>query len=447
MADAKSSNITIPIILSILHRFSSTLFGFLNFFLLARILTKNELGIWSIFLFVVAAFEMSKSSLLKNAHIRLILTSKEKDKHIIAGSSMLVNIAFTVLFISFIILFSPYLSHWLNADNQFAAMMKVYIPGLVTMIYFSHYEAVQQSNYNFKNGFTANLIRQFIFFMLILFHFINKIDFDLITLVWYYSIGNFVGTLVFYFISRQFISYKFKYSRKSIKEILNFGGFMMGGNIISQISANLDQLLVARFISSGTVGYYGVASRVMYAVEIPMNGVSEALFPSFTKASNEGNNEKFNSYLEKSIGSLLALMLPFVILLIIFSEQIISIIAGPNYIEGKNILQIYLLMTLINVFKHQASNTLLSLGKSQLHFLITLSQFALSIWLIYLSIVHFNTIGPAYARLALSLFSLIIWILLMKKLIGINIGKICKQIWIFYPNLVSTIRAKSKQNQ
>jgi lipopolysaccharide exporter len=445
MADAKFSNITIPIILSILHRFSSTLFGFLNFFILARILTKTELGIWSIFLFIVAAFEMSKSSLLKNAHIRLILTSKEeeKDKHIIAGSSLLVNIAFTVLFISFILIFSPYVSHWLNTDNQFATMLKYYIPGLVAMIYFSHYEAVQQSNHNFKNGFTANFIRQFIFFILILFHFLNKIDFDLITLVWYYSIGNFIGTLVFYFISRQFISYNFKYSGKSIKEILNFGGFMMGGNIISQISANLDQLLVARFISSGTVGYYGIASRVMYAVEIPMNGVSEALFPSFTKASKEGNNEVFNSYLEKSIGSLLALLLPIVIVLIIFSGHIINIIAGPNYIEGKSILQIYLLMTLINVFKHQASNTLLSLGKSQIHFIITISQFVLSICLIYLSIANFNTIGPAYARLTLSVLSLLIWIFLMKKLIGINLGNIFRQIVIFYPNLISTIKVKS----
>lgn len=443
MAEAKSSNITIPIILSILHRFSSTLFGFLNFFLLARILTKNELGIWSIFMFLVAAFEMSKSSLLKNAHIRLILTSNEKDKHIIAGSSILVNITFTIVFISLIIAFSPYLSHWLNAGDQFASMLKYYIPGLVVMIYFSHYEAVQHSNNNFKNGFTANLIRQLIFFILVLIHFLNKIDIDLILLVYYYSIGNFVGTIVFYFISRQFISYKFNYSSKIIKEILNFGGFMMGGNVISQISANLDQLLVARFISSGTVGYYGVASRVMYAVEIPMNGVSEALFPSFTKASKEGNNEKFNSYLEKSIGSLLALMLPFVFVLIIFSEQIISIIAGANYIEGKSILQIYLLMTLINVFKHQAANTLLSLGKSRLHFMVTLSQFALSIWLIYLSIAEFNAIGPAFARLALSILSLIIWIIIMKKMIGINLGNIFRQIWNFYPSLAYAIKVKS----
>ncbi len=447
MIGTKSSNITIPIILSILHRFSSTLFGFLNFFILARILTKNELGIWSIFLFIIAAFDSSKGSLLKNAHIRLILTSKECNKNKIAGSSILVNMSFTLIFIVLIVVFSPFVSHWINAGNQFSSMMKLYIPSLIVLVYYSHYEAVQQSNNNFKNGFTVNLIRQLLFFALLIMHFINGKNIDLITLVLYSNIGNLIGTTVFFLLSRKFISFKFKYSANIIKEILNFGSYMMGGNVISQISANLDQLLVARFLSSGLVGYYGLASRVLSALEIPMNGISEAMFPSFTKASKEGDNVKFNNYLEKSIGSLIALMLPLVIILITFSEQIIKIIAGVNYIEGKSILQIYLIMSLINVFKHQASNTLLSLGKSKLHFTITLCQFIISIGLIYLGIINFNSIGPAYARLTLSIFSLTLWIILMKKLIGINLLNIFKQVWTFYPNLGNVIKAKSTQNQ
>ena len=75
MLRGNTSNIIIPITLSTLHKFSSTVFGFLNFFILARILTKFELGVWSIFLFIIAAFELSKGSLIKNAHIRLIINS------------------------------------------------------------------------------------------------------------------------------------------------------------------------------------------------------------------------------------------------------------------------------------------------------------------------------------------------------------------------------------
>ncbi len=444
MLGGTSSQITIPIVLSILHRFSSTLFGFLNFFILARVLPKNELGIWSIFLFVVAAFEMSKGSLLKNAHIRLILTSKNKNHSIIAGSSILVNIIFTIFFISLILFFSPNFSKWLNAGNQLSSMLIVYIPGLISMIYFAHYEAVQQSNNNFKNGFTANLIRQLLFFLLLLVHFLKGNSIELITLVYYYTIGNFIGTLIFLILSRKYISYTFQYSLKIIKEILGFGGFMMGGNIITQISTNLDQLLVSRYLSSEYVGHYGIASRVMYAVEIPMNGVSEALFPTFTKASGEGDKQSFNNYLEKSIGSLIAIMLPAILIMVCLTDFIIKVIAGKNYTDANQILQIYLLITLINIFKHQSSNTLLSLGKSKLHFTITLIHFAFSIGMIYLGIQEFEFLGPAYAKLLLSLASLVMWVVFMKSLIGIKISNIFLHMIGFYPTLSKRFIKPSK---
>ncbi len=445
MPGGRSTHITIPIVLSILHRFSSTLFGFLNFFILARVLPKTELGIWSIFLFVVAAFEMSKGSLLKNAHIRLILTSKNKNHSIIAGSSIFVNVIFTILFIALIVLFSPNLSSWLNAGKQLSTMLMLYIPGLISMIYFAHYEAVQQSNNNFKNGFTANLIRQLLFFIFLLVHFIRGNNLELITLVYYYTLGNFIGTFVFFIVSRKYISYTFQFSIKTIKEILSFGGFMMGGNIITQISSNLDQLLVSRYLSTEYVGNYGIASRVMYAVEIPMNGVSEALFPTFTKASGDGDKQSFNNYLEKSIGTLIAIMLPAIIIMVCLTEFIIKIIAGKNYIDANEILQIYLIITLINIFKHQSSNTLLSLGKSKLHFTITIIHFVFSIGMIYLGIKEFEYLGPAYAKFLLSVVSLFMWVILMKKLIGINISNIIKQVIGFYPTLLKLFIKPTKR--
>jgi lipopolysaccharide exporter len=209
----------------------------------------------------------------------------------------------------------------------------------------------------------------------------------------------------------------------------------MGGNIITQISSNLDQLLVSRYLSSDFVGYYGIASRVMYTVEIPMNGVSEALFPTFTKASGDGDQQSFNNYLEKSIGSLIAIMLPAIVIMVCLTDFIIKIIAGNNYLDGNDILQIYLVITLINIFKHQSSNTLLSLGKSKLHFTITVCHFILFISLIYVGIIEFDYLGPAYAKLLLSIISLFVWVYLMKRLIGISISNIFRHIIEFYPAL------------
>jgi O-antigen/teichoic acid export membrane protein len=439
MERGRTSNIMFPIILSTLHKFSSTVFGFLNFFILARLLTKFDLGIWSIFLFVIAAFELSKGSLIKNAHIRLIINT-EKDKYnLITGSSILVNIGFTLIFVITILLLGPFFSKWLNLGNRLFELLYSYVPGLCIMIFFSHYEAVQQSHHNFKNGFTANMIRQGSFFMFLLFHFLTASNIDLIDLVKYYSIGNATGFLVLFYLTRKKLIFSFHYSIETIKEIFSYGSYMLGGNIITQISSNIDQILLSRVLSANYIGYYGIASRVMYAVDIPMNGASEAMFPSFTKASSEKDKSEFNDYLEKIIGSLFALMLPICIFLIYTSEYIIKIIAGSDYVDGASILEIYVLISFINIFRHQSSNTLLSLGKSKMHFIITSIHFTATVVLMYVGISNFNYLGPAYARLLLALVSLAVWILIMKRLTNINISNILNYFLGFYPSLIKRV--------
>ena len=125
--------------------------------------------------------------------------------------------------------------------------------------------------------------------------------------------------------------------------------------------------------------------------------------------------------------------------MVCLTEFIIKIIAGNNYIDANEILKIYLIITLINIFKHQSSNTLLSLGKSKLHFTITVIHFILFIGLIYLGIIEFEYLGPAYAKLLLSIISLFVWVYIMKKLIGISIINIFRHIIGFYPALFKLI--------
>src|SRR6266404_3543077 len=62
---------------AILQRFSITLFGMINFIILIRSLSKAQMGTWALFLVITSIFEITKSGLLKNAHIRFVSTSGE----------------------------------------------------------------------------------------------------------------------------------------------------------------------------------------------------------------------------------------------------------------------------------------------------------------------------------------------------------------------------------
>ena len=127
-------------LLSIIQKFSHTIFNFLNFMILDRHLSKKEIGVWTLFTIITTTFEFSKGSLLKAAHIRLATSSpNENQKNKISWSSLTMKSLLTCVFI---LLFSNKISPWLNTEKELSNLFYLYIPGLISMIFLSHYEAV-----------------------------------------------------------------------------------------------------------------------------------------------------------------------------------------------------------------------------------------------------------------------------------------------------------------
>src|SRR5690606_21218048 len=119
-------------------------------------------------------------------------TNDLKDKVSIASSSVLVNCLLTGLFILFILFFGSMLSSWLNEGVDLSGMLLWFIPGLISMIFFSHFESVQQSNLDFKGGFAGYFIRQLSFFSIIIIHAVFKIPFSMVNLAIYQSVSIFL---------------------------------------------------------------------------------------------------------------------------------------------------------------------------------------------------------------------------------------------------------------
>ncbi|MES2881068.1 MAG: hypothetical protein V4676_02890, partial [Bacteroidota bacterium] len=160
-----------------LQRFSVTLFGFINFILLVNesvgslALTKEQVGIWALFLTITAIFEATKSGLLKNAHIRYVTASTNaNDKIEVASTSLLLNAAISAVFIVVVLIFGNWISHQLNTGQELFNTLKWFIPGLIAMVFFSHFEAVQQSNLDFKGVFAGYFSRQLLFFFFLFAH-------------------------------------------------------------------------------------------------------------------------------------------------------------------------------------------------------------------------------------------------------------------------------------
>lgn len=420
-------------LLSTIQRFSHTIFNFLNFMILARHLSKKELGVWALFTIITTTFEFSKGSLLKAAHIRLVTSSPtEEEKNKISWSSLAMNSVMTILFILIIIIFSNKISSWLNTDRELSNLFYLYIPGLISMIFLSHYEAVLVSYLDFKGLLIGTLARLITFSGPILFYFLQNRELSLETVMIFNIISIIIGTLALFIICYKYLTFSIQPNKNSIEKILKFGTFVFGTGVVSNIASNIDQLLTSNYLNPISVSYYNTASRLNGFVVIPSFAAADVLFPKFSQLSAEENQDKINLIFEKSIAVILSIMIPIAICLIIFSKYLILIIAGASFESSNMILRIYIVCSVIGIIQNQSANMLTSIGRAKTCFYINTTSIIIKIIIAYIFLSYFGFYGAALATIVMTIVNFIIWYFIMKRYTNINFFHIIPQIKLLY---------------
>lgn len=428
-----------------LQRFSLTLFGFVNFVILIRGLSKPEMGLWAFFLVVTTLFETTKSYLLKNAHIKFVGNSSE-EKTAVASSSLLINTTITLLFILFLFLFSGKLSSWLGAGNKLEQMLRWYIPAMIFLIFFSHFEAVSQSHLDFKSVFAGYFTRQVLFFLIILIYQIFKIPFSLVEIVIYQSISSVIGTVVIFLFSKKHLLYIFNPSIRWIKKLLGFGGYIFGSGVASNIFANLDQLMIARFTSStAMVANYNSATRISALVDIPSYAAAEILLPKVSQVDVSEGYDKVKYMYERMVGILLCFTTPIALFIFFFPKLVIGIIAGSRYEDAAFILQMYMLSALVRPIQNQAANILLYIGKARQCFFLNLLFLGINFGVNCLFLIEFGPYGAAVGSVISTVLSTITWHLVLQKNIEVKYSNIAKYTVHTYKTIYSKAMAMVKK--
>ena len=415
---------------------------------LIRVLPKTEMGTWALFLTIITLFEAAKSGLLKNAHIMYVSSSTdEHEKSVIASSSFIINVLISVVFIIFIIFFSGWLARILHAGAELSIMLNWFIPGLICMIFFSHFEAVQQSFFNFKGVFAGYLLRQLVFFIVIITLLLLHKPFSLKYLAIYQSAGVFVGAIAIYLQTKKYLLHQFNVQLIWVQKIFKYGKYIFGSGLISNIFANLDQLMTAGFMSAFYVSYYNVAYRINTFIDIPSYAAAQIVFPKAVKASAEEGSEKVKYLYERITGILLSFTAPAALFIIVFPKFVISVIAGAQYSDAVFILQLYMVIGLLRTMQIQAANTLNSIGRANLCFKLDALELIINLSLNYICLLIFGFHGAAIGTFVTGIVTSFIWYFFMKKEIGLSLsaifGNIINSYKIVYAMVLDIYKRKT----
>jgi lipopolysaccharide exporter len=380
------------------------------------------MGVWALFLLVTTLFETAKAQLLKNAHIRYAAGASDGDKTIIASSSLVLNIAVSCLFILFLTLFSDNLSNWLHIGKELTDMWHWYIPGVVAVIAFSHFEAVSQSHLDFKGTFAGYLVRQVFFFGVLVYYKVNDIPFSLVELSVYYSISIFLGAIALFFFSRKYLNFRFVPNGEWMKKLLSFGRYVFGTGLLGTLFGSVDQLLIAKFtMQSSNIASYNAATRINGIIDMPSYTAAEIMLPKVSKMMSEEGLSKMKYIYERMVGILLAFTLPVSLFIIAFPKLVILLIVGAEYLDATLILQLYMLAGILRPAQNQAANLLMSIGKARFCFIMNALNLAGMLLINYVCLRYIdNFYGAAIGTVISSFIGLIVWYYIMKKQLNVE---------------------------
>jgi O-antigen/teichoic acid export membrane protein len=392
---------------------------------------KSEIGIWVLFTSVTAILEMVRNGFIRNPLISSLVSGEEQDRKPLITASLGLHCILGVVVSILLLVGAVPLSGFWNAP-ELENLFYVYALNNIIFIPFLHFEYLQSAKLQFKGIFISNFIRLGVLCLYIMVHFITSSPITLMELALVQLAATAVGSFVGYHFAKDLIPMDRVVSKKLIKELFHFGKYTFGTNISSMFVKSTDSWMIGRFLSTAAVAVYNPAIRLANIVEVPTLAIANFVFPQVAQKMKERGNEGVRDVYVKSVSLILAMMLPMVLPMYVFSDFLILKIFGQEYIEAAAILRVTIFYSLIIPFNRQFGTVMDALKKPKLNFYLLVMVAVLNIIFNYIFLKQFGVIGSAYGTLLsyCVVFVLNQWIL--HRMFQINTFKVLINIFSWY---------------
>lgn len=418
-------------IYTVLSRFANLIFGFGSFLLLVRIIDKKSFGIWALFLTATSIIEVARNGLVQNAQIKYASAADEVEYPKILNASLTLNILITMTSVIVMCAVAHALSLvWKSPEIE--GMFYLYTFTTITLIAFSQFNFIQQAKFDFKGIFYSNAVRQGFFFIAILYFFLSRKAPSLIELVMYQTIAAVLGAIIGWMFVKKYFKITFALEWEWVKKLFHYGKFVFGTSISSMIYQSIDQMILGGMLTTAEVGAYNAASRTTNFIDVPVSAVSAIVFPQSAKRAAEQGKESLVYLYERSVGLLVALILPMVLVCVFLAKWVILIIAGAKYLDAIPVMQVIMVSSLLQPYARQFGVVMDSAGMPKVNFYLLLIVTLFNIVAIYFGIKIFGVVGAALGSAVAMIIFVTVALRILKKEFGVKFHHTFIYCWKFY---------------
>lgn len=218
---------------------------------------------------------------------------------------------------------------------------------------------------------------------------------------------------------------RFVWNTKDMRRLVNYGGWVSLSQILSPVFSYLDRFFIGRFVSIAAVGYYTIPSEMLSRILIIAMSLVTVLFPALSEyAKGEEQTEKMNKLYVRSTRFLFVALFPIIVILSLFSYEILSLWVGPTAADQAHAVFIILCVGIFFNSMAQIPTTLLhAIGKPRMTGLLNLIELPLLVAMNIVLIPVMGIVGAAIAWSVRVMIDCVVLIVLAERNIDKKTGE------------------------
>ncbi len=396
-------------------RFSDQILRFAKTVILARLLSPNDFGLFGISLMVISILDSFSQTGFQQA-----LIQKKEDIKEYLNTAWAIQFLRGLLLGALLFSLAPFAADFFSAKEasliiKFLALTVVLQGAFnVGLVYLQ--KDLQMRKY-FVYQFSGSVLE-----------FLGTLIVALLwpsvwALVFGLLIGNFLRLVISYFIHPYIPSFKINFNKA--KELLNFGKWILGSNIIGFFILQGDSLFIGKFLGLASLGFYQMSSKIASFLNTEI--ISGALFPAYSKAQN--NFESLKKAYLKSIKISAFIFVPIAGGIFSVAYDIINFLIGQKWTLSVEPLKIMVWSSLFWGVVTMTAPLLQAVGKPQLETFWNGIRLIFLFILIYPFIVLYGVSGAALAVLVSVFISMAGYLFSASKIFKISVNDFYKQLF------------------
>ncbi len=407
---------------SLFEKVGTSGLAIISFIILARVFSQNDFGQWILYLTLLTFVDMIKCGVVKTALIKYASGSKQDYQHELIGSSWILNL----ILVSIITIgcYSIYYLDIFQLEGIIFFLLFYPIYAIVSMPFF-YFLWNNQAFLEFKKITLLRIFNALVFLMVCLLSLFISINLQQLIIMHLLIFS--ISSILALYLGNTGCLYLIKATKSTCYKIIRFAQFHMLAFLGSNLLKSADVFLIGAFLGPVAIAIYSIPLRLIEVIEAPLKSAVAVAFPVISSHDNNNNKSALKDSIEKYIGILTLLYIPFMTILYLLSEPLVLLIGGDKYLDAVYIFQLFLIYGLFLPFDRLTGITLDAIGLPKLNFYKVVIMASINIIGDILVIYFFKSLELVALVTVMNVISgMIIGYLFVKREINLSIKSIIK---------------------